>query len=96
MKQGAGNYVVVPSDYGWHVIYCTFSFKEQNGEIRPFTYLASEADEEGSFSNLFYESVKATIVENYSSTKQTTIVTNYKGCATVYESAYSDLLNLDD
>ena len=95
-KEGAGAYKIVPSDYGWHVIYCTFSFKEQNGEIRPFTYLASEADEEGSFSNLFYESVKATIVENYSSTKQTTIVTNYKGCATVYESAYSDLLNLDD
>ena len=28
VKSGAGSYAVVPSDYGWHIIYCTFSYKD--------------------------------------------------------------------
>lgn len=94
---GAGTYVVAPSDYGWHVIYCTFAFSgdNQDGFVVPFTYDDAQKEVEGSFSNLFYESVKATIVEKHSSTMQTTIVHAYKTCATIYEDRYSDLLNLD-
>ncbi len=93
-KAGAGNYIVVPSDYGWHVIYCTFSFTENNME--PFGgYIAAEKDTEGSFSNLFFEAQKEAAVNSYASNKQTEIINKYaKASSTVYEDRYADLSNL--
>lgn len=91
---GAGHYIVAPSDYGWHIIYCTFSFTEAN--VSPFSYVASERDTEGSFSNLFYESQKAAAVSSYASNKQTEIINKYAAAsATVYEDRYADLSDLD-
>lgn len=92
-RMGAGSYTVAPSQYGWHIMYCTFSFVESNGEIRPFTFNYNDINREGSFSNLLYESVKSTIVENYSSNMQKTIVGEYTSCATVYEDRYTELAN---
>ncbi len=92
---GAGNYIVVPSDYGWHIIYCTFSFTADNME--PFGgYNAAERETEGSFSNLFYEAQKTAAVTSYASNKQTEIINKYaKGSATVHEDRYADLSDLD-
>ncbi len=93
-KLGAGNYMVVPSDYGWHIIYCTFSFTDT--EKSPFEYVAADKDTEGSFSNLFYEAQKSAAVTKFASDKQTEIVNRYaEVSATVYEERYADLSNLD-
>ncbi len=92
---GAGNYIVVPSDYGWHIIYCTFSFTAD--ALKPFGYVAADRDVEGSFSNLFYEAQKSAAVASYSSNMQTKIINSYaESSATVYEERYADLSNLDN
>ncbi len=92
---GAGSYIVAPSDYGWHIIYCTFSFTE--GNMEPFgNYDPADKDVEGSFSNLFYEAQKAAAVSSYSSNKQTDIINRFAAVsATVYEDRYEDLSDLD-
>ena len=99
---GAGSYVVVPSDYGWHIIYCTFSFKDSKysvtiggNEIKtPYQYNSAEKTLEGSFSYLFYESLKASTASTESSNRQSMIITNFKDSFTVYEDRYEDLSNL--
>ncbi len=92
-EKGAGNFIVVPSDYGWHVIYCTFSFPEAG--VSPFTYVDGEKKEEGTFSYLFYENLKEQSVSTYTSNKQTQIVNTYmETCSNKYEDRYADLTNL--
>lgn len=93
-EQGAGTYVIAPSNYGWHIIYCTFSFKKDGGKIEPFAYNHADKDKEGTFSNLFYESVKAKVVESYSNQYQNKIIDAYSDCKTVYEDRYADLTKL--
>ncbi|MDE6676858.1 MAG: hypothetical protein K2K12_04010, partial [Clostridia bacterium] len=93
---GAGTYYIVPSDYGWHIIYCTFSFKDNGkGEIRPFDYNHDDREKEGTFSYYFYESIKADKVSEYSSNRQNMITNAYSDCKTIYEKAFNDLLNID-
>ena len=92
-RKGAGNYVVVATDYGWHVIYCTFSFME--GNLTPFSYDGAKKEDEGSFSNLYYEALRAEKVEMYTQNMQTQAVNAYSKFATVYEDRYADLSGLD-
>ena len=98
-EEGAGSYIVVPSDYGWHVIYCTFSFKKNGDEIKPFSFNFGEAKTEGTFSYNYYEMVKANVVENYSSRRYEEIAKTYnaKGekCVVVYEDRYADLSGMN-
>ncbi len=95
-QNGAGSYVVVPSDFGWHIIYCTFSFTGNgSGEIRPFIYDHSKIDEEGSFSYQFYEALKTNFVNDFNSNRQKMIANVYNECKTVYEDRYADLARLD-
>lgn len=93
-SQGAGSYVVAPSDYGWHVIYCTFVFDKDT----PFTFNADDMTTEGTFSYNLYEKVKSSIVDQYSSNQQAEILSAYSNstCTTVYEDRYSDLFKLDN
>ncbi len=92
-RLGAGNYVVVATDYGWHIIYCTFSFTE--GNLTPFNYDDAQKDIEGTFSNLFYEALRADIVEQYTNVQRTQAINAYSSCAAVYEDRYADLSGLD-
>ena len=95
-KEGAGSYVVVPSDYGWHIIYCTFSFVENgSGKIEPFAFDWDEKDTEGTFSNLYYESICANATTRYTTIRQSYIINEYTQCATVYKDRYADLTGLD-
>ncbi len=96
-KKGAGHYIVVPSDYGWHIIYCTFSFTD---DLTPFgaagSFDAADKDTEGSFANLFYEAQKTAATNSYSSNKQTDIINRFAEVgSTVYEDRYADLSGLD-
>ncbi len=92
-RLGAGNYVVVATDYGWHIIYCTFSFTE--GNLTPFSYDDAQKEVEGTFSNLFYEALRTDIVDQYTNVQRTKAINAYTSCATVYEDRYADLSGLD-
>ncbi len=94
VKNGAGTYVVVPTDYGWHIIYCTFSFADAK-EGNAFTFDFDQRDVEGTFSYNYYETLKATAVSQAASAMQTEMINTYvDACSTIYESRFADLMNL--
>ncbi len=94
IKGGAGTYVVCATDYGWHIVYASFVYKD--GDVYG-GYDANETAKEGSFSNLFYESVKSVAAEGYSTEKQNEVLNRYnnKDSVTLYKSRYQDLLDMD-
>ena len=92
MRGGAGTYTIAPSKFGWHIMYCTFAVTEAKTPL--FTYHAEDKDKEGTFSNQYYESLKASAIENRSKDIQTQIVNNYAACVTVYDDRCEDLFNL--
>lgn len=91
--KGAGTFVVCPSDYGWHVIYVSFAYKK--GEVYGFNQ--DECDDEGTFSYLFYEAMKAESETSYTNKVQSGILEEYnkKTCVKQYTNRYEDLLSLD-
>lgn len=94
IKKGVGTYVVCPTDYGWHVIYVSFVY-DKVGEVYNFDW--DQIDEEGSFSNLYYESLKSSNADTYTNLIQTQILGEYKKdeCVTLHKNRYKDLLSLD-
>ena len=97
VQQGVGTYAVVPSDYGWHIIYCSYKF--EGGSVYGDTIDFSNAetnmnDENGAFYNLFYESLKATSAANHANAIQSAVLNQYKGSVTLYKEKYQDLLDL--
>ena len=94
VKQGVGSYVVAPSDYGWHIIYVAFVYDADDGEVYG-GFNAQDVEKEGTFSNLFYESLKSTSATNYTTDVQNAVLNEYKTSATRYVSRYQDLLDLD-
>lgn len=93
VRGGVGTYVVAPSDYGWHIIYCSFVY--EGGDVYG-GYNGEEKETEGTFSYLFYESLKSTTASTYVSEAQTKVLNGYKDAATYHTEAYQDLLDLDD
>jgi hypothetical protein len=89
---GVGTYVVAPSDYGWHIIYCSFVY--DNGEVYG-GYKDEEKAKEGTFSNLFYESMKSSAATNAATNMQNKVKNNYQQSAVRHTAAYQDLLDLD-
>lgn len=89
VKMGAGSITVAPSEYGWHIMYCTFSYAENP---KPYTFNWAERDQEGTFSNLYYEALKADNFSAFSSDRQTEIINSFDSdaCVTVYKERYSD------
>ncbi len=94
VSQGVGSYVVCATDYGWHIVYTTFVY-EADGDVYG-GYKAEEKDTEGTFSNLFYESLKATLANTHINEVQNDILTRYHNddSVTLYKSAYKDLLEI--
>ena len=93
VEQGVGTYVVAPSDYGWHIIYVTFVY-EADGDVYG-GFNAADVEKEGTFSNLFYESLKSTSATNYTQDVQKAVLNEYKTSVTRFVSRYQDLLDLD-
>lgn len=98
--RGAGNYIVVPSDYGWHIIYCTFSFVDseeptESGKIRtPYKYVHEDRTKEGTFSYFFYESEKADAATTEASNRLGQVYASLKDSATIYNKRFKDLTTL--
>lgn len=97
IRKGAGTYVVCPSDYGWHVIYVSFVYDE--GEVYEEGFKWDEREKEGTFSYLFYESLKSdsSSSSSYASMTQNQILGKYNTdtCVTLYENRYKDLLSIE-
>ena len=93
VKSGVGTYVVCATDYGWHVIYVSFVY--EGGDVYG-GYNAAERDVKGTFSNLFYESLKATTATSYSSNVQNKVLNacNNDSSVTLYTARYQDLLDM--
>ena len=100
VKRGVGSYMVCATDYGWHIVYCSFSYKNgyigADGDVYG-GYVADDKDKEGTFSNLFYESVKESAYANYASEVQNKVLLEYVNDNTVqrFQKKYQDLLDLD-
>ena len=92
VQAGVGSYVVCPSDYGWHIIYTSFAY---NGGDVYGGFKTDEKETEGTFSYMFYESLKSSAASNYTTEKQNTVLNQYKTSATYYTERYQDLLDLD-
>lgn len=92
VKAGVGAYNVVATDYGWHIIYCSFKYDTANvyGGFKK-----EDVEKEGTLSNLFYESLKGTAASNYTTEKQSKILNQYESSTTFHTERYEDLLELD-
>lgn len=93
---GAGTYTVCPSDYGWHIIYCTYAFNrsEVYGSAADLNW--TEKETKGAFEYYFYEAVKSSLVSNYQNILQSDAVNTYKNedCVKIYKDRYSDYTSL--
>lgn len=93
INKGAGNFIVCAGDYGWHLIYVTYTFDTAGEEVYNVDW--SRIKTEGTFENLFFEYVKSSDLTNASGSLQTTLIQQYTGedAVTKYESRYTDLLD---
>ena len=93
-KTGGVAYAVAPTDYGWHIIITTVTYDD--GAVYAEGYNHSEKDKEGTFSNIFYESLKSSVVNSYTSAIENSVLKEYKeSSVTKFESRYKDLLEMD-
>jgi len=96
VNEGVGSFAVVPSDYGWHIIYCSYVF--DGGDVYSFANadeLAADRETEGTFSYLFYEALKATSATTQASAQESKIIKEYKNSVTRYVERYQDLLDIE-
>lgn len=95
IERGAGAFNVCAGDYGWHLIYVTYTFSPEGGEV--YTPDWKNIKVEGTFEYMFYEWLKSNDVKEISTTRRTQIMTQFNVDATVnkIQSTYQDLLDLD-
>ena len=96
VKNGVGSYAVCATDYGWHIVYCSFKF-EANGNVYG-AYNHDDREMEGTFSKLFYDAMKESAYTNYATEIQNRVLIEYniEGlCVNLNQDAYQDLLDLD-
>ena len=98
IKGGAGTFNVCAGDYGWHLIYVTYTFSPNGGSQYSPVWTEDNVKTEGTFENLFYEWVKSNDISDISTTRRTQIITEFKNDDTVvtYENRYKDLLKLSN
>ena len=90
---GRGAYCVVATDYGWHIIYVTFTY--DGGLVYEDGFVYGDRNTEGTFSYYFYQSMKSSVTSSYTSEKQNELLTALEeNCVTYYEDRYSDLTSI--
>ena len=106
VKGGVGTYYVAPTDYGWHIILTTFAYTQdgaayysynENGE-KVVGFNKDEVNVEGTFSNLYFESLKEAVASNYTTEVQNSVLNDYNNSKSVtrYKDRYKDLLEMDN
>ena len=93
IQKGAGNFAVCAGDYGWHLIYVTYTF--DGGDTYTPDW-ANNIETEGTFENLFYEWCKSNALADVSTNRREKIINEYYKDSTVtkYQKRYQDLLDL--
>lgn len=97
---GAGAYYVVGTDFGWHILYVSFVYT--GGEVYADSdpaksgFVYADRMKEGTFSYYFYQTMKDSALEDFTSEKQDYILTKLDNdsAVVVYESRYSDLTDI--
>ena len=101
---GVGSYAVCETDFGWHVLYCSFKYDE-NGTVYGNDVFSSDQaafeaqiKAEGTFANLFYEYVKESAFTNHATEEQNRVLLKYSSTDSVtrFTKAYQDLLDMDN
>lgn len=96
VEQGVGAWAIVANDFGWHIVYC--SFKYETGAMYTYNHAEAVGDSmvEGSFSNLFYNSLKEKMVSNTTTEIQSMVLNQFNNDKAVqkYQKAYQDLLDM--
>ena len=96
IKNGkVGDYAVCATDYGWHILYNAFEYTADGDVYGGYNHDLRET--EGTFSQLFYESMKKAAYTNYATEIQKRVLIEYntEACVERNEKAYKDLLELD-
>lgn len=96
VKEGVGSWAVVPTDYGWHIIYCSFAY--ENGVVYEYNHAdAINENKKGTFSYLFYNSLKEQMVSNTTNEMQSIVLNQFNNdkAVTRYQKAYQDLLDME-
>ena len=95
ISQGAGTYYVVGTDYGWHIIYVTFTFNG-NGEDVYGNFNSGDMFKEGTFSYLFYQNFKNSTVSSYIEDRSNDVLTKMHNdtVVTLYPKAYEDISSI--
>lgn len=95
ITRGPGAFSVCAGDYGWHLIYVTYTFGVEGGNVYAPNW--KNVDVEGTFENLFFESLKSNDMKDVETTRQSKILSEYNKDSTVtkYEKRYKNLLDLD-
>lgn len=104
IEGGAGSFTVCAGDYGWHLIYATYTFGTPDpdnvgssaGGAEYAPDWAANVDKEGTFENLFYEWVKSNDISEISTTRRTQLINQFNSESTVkkFQNRYQDLLDL--
>ena len=94
VKGGAGSYAVCATDYGWHILFASYVYTA--GDVYGGYNHDEALNKEGSFSNLFYESLKSSATTSYSTEIQNSVLNQYNNDESVrlYKDNYQDLLDL--
>ena len=94
ISQGAGTYYVVGTDYGWHIIYVTFTFNGEETYGNEFN--ADDMFKEGTFSYLFYQNFKNSTVSTYIEDRSGDVLTKMHNdsVVTLYPKAYEDISSI--
>lgn len=101
IANGAGSFNVCAGDYGWHLIYVTYTFGESDGNgnsIGGDEYAPdwkANVKVEGTFENLFFEWIKSTAINDISTTRETQLKNQFNTNDTVvkYDSRIKNLYN---
>ena len=96
IERGPGSFSVCAGDYGWHIIYVTYTYDANGGDVYQPNW-KENVKVKGTFENFFYEWLKNNDIKEISTTRRTEIMTQFNVDATVNKitSAYQDLLDLD-
>ena len=95
LERGAVSFSICGGNYGWHLIYVTYTFS--SGEVQHEPKWADNVEVEGTFENLFYEWLKSTAISDISTKRRSEIIEKYQTEDSVikYVSRYQDLLDID-
>ena len=86
-------YVVCATEYGWHIMYVSVAYA--GGNVYD-GYIPTERDVEGTFSNLWFEALKANSADISKNKMEKDVLGDYdnKDSVKKYKERYEDLLNL--